>query len=598
VWLTTSYTLASTVFVPVWAKLSDQYGRRVIIITGITIFLAASVGCGFCQTTLQLILMRGVQGLGSASLFTTAFAVVADMFSPAERGRYSGIFGGVFGLASLIGPLLGGFVSKHFGWHWVFFINLPVGAIALFFIITRMPPLKREQTVPPKVDFAGAVLLACGVVPILIALSLGRAQVIEGWTWTSWQSLALFGGGAVMLLVFGLFERTRAQPLIDLKLFNNRVFAVGNACVFVLGGVFLSPMIFLPLYLVRVLGVDPTKAGMSLLPLVLGVITGNVASGQITSRLGRYKGPMLVGLAMLLSGLSVMAFTLRSDSSLGEVTAKMVLVGLGLGPAIPLYTIAIQNAIPPQVMGSATGVATFFRQMGGTLGIAIAGVVFAASVGTAVPIGAEGPAMGQKDDVAAQKAAMHTQAEHTRALAFSALQGDAKAAQELEHAPLFNDALKQLLVDGGPIARSRRTLDGWWQRAQAAAASNESWLALSQSMELPHQLREVLAVTPPDLEKARRALDEVQAQTEQTATGIATAQLEDTMKKVVSDADAAIDAKAAALKESYAQGLRNVYRFALALAVLALLLTLALPSLPLRKKGEAAPAAATAVAAE
>jgi EmrB/QacA subfamily drug resistance transporter len=396
VWLTTAYMLASTVFVPVWAKLSDLFGRRRIIVAGITIFLAASVACGLSQTTLQLIVCRGVQGLGSASLFTTAFAVVADMFSPAERGKYSGIFGGVFGLSSIVGPLLGGFITHRFGWHWVFFINLPVGAVALFFILTRMPPLKREHAVPPKVDFIGAVLLALAVVPILIALSMARAQVIPGWTLTSWHSLSMFGGGALMLVVFGLFERTREQPLIDLKLFRIRVFAVGNACVFVLGGVFISPMIFLPWYVTRVAGVSPEKAGLSLMPLVFGVIAGNVISGQVTSRLGRYKVPMLVGLLLLLTGLSVMSFTLHPDISLSELIAKMLLVGFGLGPAIPLYTIAIQNAIPPEVIGSATGVATFFRQMGGTLGSAIAGTVFAATLGgAAVPIGAEGPIGGQ-----------------------------------------------------------------------------------------------------------------------------------------------------------------------------------------------------------
>ncbi len=541
VWLTTSYTLASTVFVPVWAKLSDLYGRRTIIVAGITIFLSASVLCGLSQSTLQLIVFRGIQGLGSASLFTTAFAIVADMFSPAERGKYSGIFGGVFGLASLIGPIAGGFITHRFGWHWVFFINLPVGALALFFIFTRMPALKRENAVPPKVDFIGAIILACGVVPILIALSLGRAQVIPGWSWTDWRSLSLFGGGIVALVVFVFFERTRAQPLIDFSLFRGRVFAVGNASVFVLGGVFLSPMIFLPLYMTRVVGVSETKAGLSLLPLVLGVIFGNVVSGQVTSRLGRYKAPMLVGLTLLLSGLSVMAFTLRADSTLSEVTWKMVFVGLGLGPAIPLYTIAIQNSIPPNVIGSATGVATFFRQMGGTLGIAIAGTLFAtvlangmaersndpSAFSAMVAVGEDGAKARAKPDIEGTKASIRTQLAGAHELAVKAEQGDA-------------DALASLLKT--PFATS--------------------------------QLKEALA-----------AANIAQVDALLTEAGVR--------------ADAQVDASVVAFKESFTAGVRAVYRFALALAILALFLTIALPSLPLRRGPvkEAAKPAETAVSA-
>jgi EmrB/QacA subfamily drug resistance transporter len=587
-WLTTSYTLASTVFVPVWAKLSDLYGRRRIIVSGITLFLLASVLCGLCQTTAQLIVCRGLQGLGGASLFTTAFAVVADMFSPAERGKYSGIFGGVFGLASLIGPVLGGFITHQFGWHWVFFINLPVGAAALFFILTRMPPLKRELKVAPKVDFVGAVLLASGVVPILIALSFGRGRDVEGWGWTSWQSLSLFGGGALMLVVFALFERTREQPLIDLSLFRNRVFAVGNACVFVLGGVFLSPMIYLPLFVTRVVGVSATKAGLSLMPLVLGVIAGNVTSGQVTARLGRYKGPMLVGLCMLLIGLSVMSFTLRPDIGLGELTAKMLLVGIGLGPAIPLYTIAIQNAIPPDVMGSATGVATFFRQMGGTLGIAVAGTLFAMAVGGAAPVPGESLLSARRPpDVETQKAHVRTQVIEARALGVRALHGDAQAAAMLSQGPFADKALKVLMVGGGPLARARRVEEAQWARVQAAAASPQSWEALSRAEDLPPELRAALAQSPPDLARARAALEEARTRIERLDVSQSGDQLEALLTKAQEQALRHIDDAAAALKDAYTQGLRTVYRFALALAVLALLLTLMLPSLPLRKTAPA-----------
>jgi EmrB/QacA subfamily drug resistance transporter len=370
VWITASYMLASTVLVPAWGKLSDLYGRKRIIVSGIVLFLFASVLCGLAQDTWQLIAARALQGAGSASLFTTAFAVVADLFSPAERGKYSGIFGGVFGLSSLVGPL----VTHHLGWHWVFFINLPVGAVALFFIITRMPPLLRPQPVKPRVDWVGALLLSAAVGPVLVAMSLSKGGSLPATT-----AIGLCALGAVCLAGFLFWEKGREQPLVDLSLFKERVFAVGNAAVFVLGGVFMAPMVFLPLYMMRVQGVSETSAGLSMVPMVLGIILGNVGSGQAASRLGRYKGTMMVGLVMLVSSLAVMAFTLHDDATQGEVTTKMILVGLGLGPSIPLYTIAIQNSIPPQQIGSATGLATFFRQMGGTVGVTLAGAVFAAA---------------------------------------------------------------------------------------------------------------------------------------------------------------------------------------------------------------------------
>jgi EmrB/QacA subfamily drug resistance transporter len=382
-WLTTSYLVASTAMVPLWGKLSDLFGRRTILVAGILVFLGGSFLCGVAWGTVPLILFRAVQGLGSAALFTSAFAVVADLFPPTERGKYQGLFGGVFGLSSVVGPLVGGFITDHLGWHWVFYINLPVGAVALAVIFLRMPALRRHVAERPRLDLAGAACLVLAVVPLLLALSLGRSHVAPGepgFAWGSWQVLGLFALSAACAVLFVLVERHVAEPLLDLKLFKDRTFALGNAAVFVIGAGFLSAVTFLPLFMVNVVGLSATRSGLTLLPLTLGVVAGNVLAGQFVSRLGHYRRLMLGSLVLLCVGFTVMAFTLSPGSTQATLTVKMVLMGLGLGPSFPLYTLAIQNAVPPRQIGVATSMATFFRQLGSTVGVALAGLAFATTL--------------------------------------------------------------------------------------------------------------------------------------------------------------------------------------------------------------------------
>ncbi|HZI12900.1 MAG TPA: MDR family MFS transporter [Myxococcus sp.] len=391
-WLTTSYFVASTMMVPVWGKLSDLVGRRAVLASGILVFLAGSLLCGVARSTLALIVFRAVQGLGSAALFTAALAVVADLFPPRERGKYQGLLGGVFGLSSVVGPLVGGFITDHLGWHWVFFINLPVGAVALALVLLRMPRL-RPQGAGGALDLAGAGVLALAVVPLLLALSLGQSDG-GPWAWGSWRILGLLALAAVATGVFLWLEARSESPLLDLRLFRLRAFSAGNAAVFVIGGAFLSGVVFLPLFMVNVVGLSATRSGLTIMPLTLGVVAGNVLSGQLVSRMGRYKALLLGSLVLLMAGFAVMGFTLRPDSTQTEVTVKMILVGLGLGPSIPLYTLAIQNAVPPQRIGVASSAATFFRQLGMTMGVALLGTVFAATLsqelGTRLPRAAEG----------------------------------------------------------------------------------------------------------------------------------------------------------------------------------------------------------------
>jgi len=379
-WITTAYLVASTVFVPIAGKLSDIFGRKPILLVGMLVFLLGSLLCGLATSTTTLVIFRAIQGAGSAALFTTAFAVVADLFPPAERGKYTGLFGGVFGLSSVIGPLAGGFITDQLGWHWAFFVNLPIGALAIFFVAARMPVLARARTAKVSIDFAGALALACTVVPLLVALTLGSRSTAESNEWVSGPVLALFAGAAIGLAAFLVIERRAADPILDLRLFRNRVFAAGNAAAFVIGMTFLSAVVFLPLFMVNVVGLSATGAGLTTTPLTLGIVAGNVVAGQLVSRVGRYKPIMLVSVVMMCAAFAVMGFGLSPDSTQGEVTRKMIFVGIALGPSIPLYTLAIQNGVAAHQIGAATAAATFFRQMGATLGVTVVGAVFASTL--------------------------------------------------------------------------------------------------------------------------------------------------------------------------------------------------------------------------
>jgi EmrB/QacA subfamily drug resistance transporter len=382
-WLTTSYMVASTVMVPIYGKLSDLFGRRRILAIGIAVFLLGSLLSGLALSALQLILARAVQGVGSAALFTSAFAVIADLFVPAVRGKYQGLLGGVFALSSVIGPFIGGFITDVLGWHWVFFVNLPLGALALALIAWKMPSLRRARDGRPRIDFAGAGALVMAVLPLLLALSLGRGTVAPGETgylWGSWQITALLAASAVGLVAFGFIERRAREPILDFRLFRNRTLAVGNAATFIVGATFFASIVFVPLFMVNVVGLSATSSGLTLTPLMLGVVSGNVLSGQIVSRLGRYRSLALAALVLNAVGFGVMGFTLRADSTQAEVTAKMILLGVGLGPFVPLFTLIVQNAVSPREIGVATSAATFFRALGGSVGLALFGSLFGAAL--------------------------------------------------------------------------------------------------------------------------------------------------------------------------------------------------------------------------
>jgi len=381
VWITTAYLVASTVLVPIYGKLSDLYGRRRILLIAIGVFLGGSLACGLAQSASQLIAFRAVQGIGSAGLFTSAFAVVADLFPPAERGKWQGMFGAAWGVSSVVGPLLGGVITENLSWHWTFFVNLPIGAIAVGLIISRMPPLRRAHEVRPKLDIAGALALAVATVPLLLALSLGHGEgtTTNGWPWLSWQVGALFATSAVGIFAFIVIERSVSNPLLDFKLFGIKTFAIGSLATFIVGSAFLGAIVFLPLFMVNVVGLSATSSGLTTTPLTFGIVAANITSGQLVSRLGSYKGLLLGSLVILVGSFAMLATTLSIDETRFSISLKMIVLGIGLGPSIPLFTLAIQTSVPPQQIGVATAAATFFRQMGTTIGIAILGTIFATS---------------------------------------------------------------------------------------------------------------------------------------------------------------------------------------------------------------------------
>ena len=394
-WITTSYLVASTVMMPIYGKLSDIYGRKPILLVGVSVFLAGSAGAGLSPTTGALIAARTIQGLGAASLFTSALAVIADLFPPEKRARYMGLLSATMGLSSVIGPLVGGLVTDAFGWHWAFFINLPIGAIALWLIITRMPNFAARRGSP--VDIAGSVTLALGVVPILIALSLlggeGAGERPDGLVLA-----ALFGAGAVGIAAFVVAERRAHDPIVDARLFRGRTIGLATAAMFVLGGAFLFTVIFLPLYLVNVADVSATSAGFALTPLMLGMVSTSVGSGQLVGRFGHPRGFLVAGLVLLLGAFALLGFALQEDTSRLGVTAMMVLVGLGFGPSLPLYTLIVQNAADPRDIGSVTATSTFARSMGQVIGITAFGALFAAGLLAAAGPGANPEAIGAMPD--------------------------------------------------------------------------------------------------------------------------------------------------------------------------------------------------------
>jgi EmrB/QacA subfamily drug resistance transporter len=369
VWVVTAYLLTSTVTVPIYGKLSDLYGRRPLLLLGIVIFLVGSALSGLSQTMWQLILFRGLQGLGAGALFPISLAIIGDLFTPAERGKYQGLFGAVFGVAFLLGPGLGGFLTDSLSWHFVFYVNIPIGIVALA-VIARLLPTVKAEGARNTIDYVGVVTIIVGLVPILIALTIAEdGNWGNPWVW------GLIAIGVVGLVTFVFAESRAAEPIVPLHLFRNRTFSASMVAIFLATFGFGAAIIFLPLYYQVVQGASATESGYKLLPFLVGLIFASIVSGQIVARTGRYKLVLLVGMAFLGVGLALMT-QLRFETSDYALWTWMLVAGLGVGPTFAVFTIVVQNAVPFQELGTATSDLTLFRQIGTTVGLTMAFTLF------------------------------------------------------------------------------------------------------------------------------------------------------------------------------------------------------------------------------
>jgi EmrB/QacA subfamily drug resistance transporter len=375
-WVTTAYLLTSTIAVPVFAKLSDLYGRKRFFLAGCLLFTITSGLCGASGQLAglpldgmnQLIVFRGLQGVGAGMIVGLLFAIIGDIFAPLERGKYQGLFAAVWGMASIFGPTLGGWITDTLSWRWTFYVNLPVGAIAVAAIWLAFPDF-HPQGISRKIDWGGVATLTAGLVPLLLALTWVTEH---GWGAPRVYGLLLFA--AAMLAAFLAIEARAAEPLLPLTLFRNPLIAICSVAMFVLGMGMFGVVVYLPLFMQGVLDISPTRSGTLLTPMMMAAVGGSVFAGQYTSRAGRYKPLAVGGSALVLVGMVLLAMMNAQTTNL-DVLRNMVILGIGLGAMQPVYTLAVQNAAPREQMGAATASTQFFRSIGSTVGVAIFGSV-------------------------------------------------------------------------------------------------------------------------------------------------------------------------------------------------------------------------------
>jgi EmrB/QacA subfamily drug resistance transporter len=368
--VTTIYMLAATIVLPIVGKLSDIYGRKPFLLLGVGIFVVGSVLCGFAHSMEQLVAARGLQGLGGGCSQAMAFTTIADLFPPARRGRISGLMGAVFGLSSVIGPAVGGFLTDGPGWRWCFFVNIPVGAAAFAVLFFAFPYKKPSAAHKPSIDYLGALTLVCAAVPLLAALSLGGRE----WAWSSPQIVSMLIVGGVMAVVFWWIELRAKAPIMPPRLFKNPIVTTSAVAGMLVGVGMFGALLFIPLFLQGVVGTTATRSGTVVTPMMFAMILASMTSGQLITRLGRYKLVAVVGVVIVAIALGLLS-TMGLETTYDGVLWRMIVMGIGLGLTMPVFNLAVQNAVDIKEVGVATSALQFLRSLGGLAGAAVFGAV-------------------------------------------------------------------------------------------------------------------------------------------------------------------------------------------------------------------------------
>jgi len=367
-WVSSAYIIASAVVMPITGRLTDMYGRKSFYLLGLSLFFISSIACGMSGTMAQLIVSRALKGLGAGVMMATGFSVVGDLFPPAVRGKYMGIGGAVFGVSSIIGPTLGGFITDTLSWHWVFYFNIPLCVLIFFLFLLFFPDIRPARR-GHRIDFPGILALVLTVVPAMLALTWGGID----YPWRSIQVQGLFVFSGLMLVCFVVNEHFSSEPIVPLRMFRGRIVVISLAVTLLTGFGMYGTVLFIPLYFQGVLGVTATTSGNFLTPMMLGMVAGSFVSGQLLSRTGgHYKVQAVAGLAVLTLGLLLLS-TMRQETGFAWAVCYISLTGTGLGILTPLYTIAVQNAVPYDLLGLATSSTAFFRSIGGALGLGVMG---------------------------------------------------------------------------------------------------------------------------------------------------------------------------------------------------------------------------------